>query len=300
MKNLFVSYLYKLRHDLAFKITLIIGGGLAVLLTGIYFLLSLLIKVNAIDGPTMIISALSPGSNFGLAVPVNLITFTVLEFNQGSIRNKIIAGHSKANVYTSLILNGLVFTFVLMIAYVLLCFGLGSLFSVITKNILEGMRSDEIARTGYSEIIPEISSAYSGMYIFKMIVLAVFCYISIVSFTIFFSTLFRNIGPSIPVVILVLVFASSLAPIVVMVGDRNEGLLWAFRIIDPLFCLGANESEVVGQTISLSPEGVPVVYNVTEPTVTNETFISGICSNVFYAAAFYVGGLFIFKKRDVK
>lgn len=300
MKNLFVSYLYKLRHDLAFKITLIIGGGLAVLLTGIYFLLSLLIKVNAIDGPTMIISALSPGSNFGLAVPVNLITFTVLEFNQGSIRNKIIAGHSKANVYTSLILNGLVFTFVLMIAYVLLCFGLGSLFSVITKNILEGMRSDEIARTGYSEIIPEISSPYSGMYIFKMIVLAVFCYISIVSFTIFFSTLFRNIGPSIPVVILVLVFASSLAPIVVMVGDRNEGLLWAFRIIDPLFCLGANESEVVGQTIGLSPEGVPFVYDVTEPTVTNETFISGICSNVVYAALFYVGGLFIFKKRDVK
>ena len=300
MKNLFVSYLYKLRHDLAFKITLIIGGGLAVLLTGIYFLLSLLIKVNAIDGPTMIISALSPGSNFGLAVPVNLITFTVLEFNQGSIRNKIIAGHSKANVYTSLILNGLVFTFVLMIAYVLLCFGLGSLFGVITKNILEGMRSDEIARTGYSEIIPEIPSAYSGMYIFKMIVLAIFCYISIVSFTIFFSTLFRNIGPCIPVVILVLVFASSLAPIVVMVGDRNEGLLWAFRIIDPLFCLGANESEVVGQAIGLSPEGVPVVYDITEPTVTNETFISGICSNVVYAALFYVGGLFIFKKRDVK
>lgn len=300
MKNLFVSYLYKLRHDLAFKITLIIGGGLAVLLTGIYFLLSLLIKVNAIDGPTMIISALSPGNNFGLAVPVNLITFTVLEFNQGSIRNKIIAGHSKANVYTSLILNGLVFTFVLMIAYVLLCFGLGSLFGVITKNILEGMRSDGIARTGYSEIIPEISSAYPGMYIFKMIVLAVFCYISIVSFTIFFSTLFRNIGPSIPVVILVLVFASSLAPIVVMFGDRNEGLLWAFRIIDPLFCLGANESVVVGQAIGLSPEGVPVVYDVTEPTVTNETFISGICSNVVYAALFYVGGLFIFKKRDVK
>lgn len=300
MKNLFVSYLYKLRHDLAFKITLIIGGGLAVLLTGIYFLLSLLLKVNAIDGPTMIISALSPGSNFGLAVPVNLITFTVLEFNQGSIRNKIIAGHSKANVYTSLILNGLVFTFVLMIAYVLLCFGLGSLFSVITKNILEGIRSDEIARTGYSEIIPEISSTYPGMYIFKMIVLAVFCYISIVSFTIFFSTLFRNIGPCIPIVILVLVFASSLAPIVVMVGDRNEGLLWAFRIIDPLFCLGASETEVVGQTIGLSPEGIPVVYDITEPTVTNETFISGICSNVVYAALFYVGGLFIFKKRDVK
>ncbi len=300
MKNLFISYLYKLRHDLAFKITLIIGGGLALFLTLIYFLLSMLIKVNMLDGPSMLISSLSPGSNFGLAVPINLITFTVLEFNHGSIRNKIISGHSKANVYTSLFLNGLVFTFALMIVYTLLCFGLGSLFGVVTKNILEGMKNDEIVRTGYSEIMPESMSVYGGMYIFKTIVLAVFCYISIVSFTIFFSTLFRNIGPSIPVVILVLVFASSLIPIVLIIGDRNEGLIWAFRIIDPLFCLGAGESEVVGQTIVMSPDGMPIIQDITEPTITNETFISGICSNVFYAAAFYLGGLFIFKKRDVK
>lgn len=299
MKNLFVSYLYKLRHDLAFKITLIIGGGLSILLAALYFLISLLVKENVLDGSTMIASAISPGSNFGLAIPVNLITFTVLEFNQGSIRNKIIAGNSKTNIYTSLVLNGLVFTFILMTAYVLISFGLGSLFGEVTKKILEGMKNDELAKTGVSKIIPIALSTYSGLGIFQTIVLGIMCYISIVSFTIFFSALFRNIGPSIPVVILVLVFASSLAPIVMLLGESNEGLLWAFRIIDPFYCLSERQYEIVGQIIVQTSDGPDPRY-ITEVSVPDEAFVSGIISNAVYAALFYIGGLLIFKKRDVK
>ena len=299
MKNLFVSYLYKLRHDLAFKITLIIGGGLSILLTTIYLLLSFLVKQNMLNGQNMLVSALSPGDNFGLAIPINLITFTVLEFNQGSIRNKIIAGHSKANVYTSLVLNGLVFTFLLMIAYALVSFGLGSLFGEIMKTALEGMRSDELAKTGVSEIIPYVLQTYTGMGIFQLIVLTVMCYISLVSFTIFFSALFRNIGPSIPVVIVVLMFATSLAPIVMILGEDNEGLLWALRIIDPFFCLSEKEYDVVGQFIIYTLEG-PAPMPITEIRIPNEALISGIISNTIYATIFYVGGLLIFKKRDVK
>jgi len=294
MKNLFISYLYKLRHDLAFKITLIIGGGLALFLSLIYFGISFIrvddVLSNDVNGQSMLIASLSPGNNFGLAVPVNLITFTVLEFNQGSIRNKIIAGHSKANIYTSLVINGLVFTFVLMIAYALLCFGLGSIFGQITKAILENMKNDEIAQYGSSTIYPDVTFMYSSEYVLKYIVLSAFCFVSIVSFTIFFSALFRNIGPSIPVVILILEFMASLAPIIALFLNDNEGLLWAIRIIDPMY--GISEAALAG--------GASSVLNLDGPTIDNETFISGICSNVFYAAAFYLGGLFIFKKRDVK
>ena len=303
MKNLFVSYLYKLRHDLAFKITLIIGGGLALFLTLIFFAISFIrfddSLFNAVNGQSLLISSLSPGNNFGLAVAVNLITFVVLEFSQGSIRNKIIAGHPKTNVYTSLIINGLVFTFALMVVYASLCFGLGSLFGQIAKAILESMKNDEIAKNGYSLIFPDVVYSYSGEYVAKYVVIAIFCYVSIVSFTIFFAALFRNIGPSIPVVILFLVFMSSLAPLITLFLDGNETLLWIIRILDPFFGLSANEQKVVGQTI-VFVDGYPEIRDLTEPTITNETFISGICSNVVYAALFYVGGLFIFKKRDVK
>ena len=130
MKELFLSYLYKLRHDITFRITLIIGGGMAILMTLIYLGLGALLgsEKPLISGEMMLLSSLSPTQNFGLAVPINLITFTVLEFNQGSIRNKIIAGHSKAKIYTSLFLNGLIFTIALVGAYVLLSWGLGSIF----------------------------------------------------------------------------------------------------------------------------------------------------------------------------
>lgn len=285
MKNLFVSYLYRLRHDLAFKITLIIGAGLSVFLTLIYILLSVLIKTNMIDAQSMLVSSLSPSSNFGLAVPVNLITFTVLEFNQGSIRNKIIAGHSKARIYSSLILNGLVFTFSLMIVYALVCTGLGA-FSGWALSLVK-------------EIEQPTGSLYPNEYVWKMVLMAAFCYLSIVCFTIFFSSLFRNIGPSIPVVIVVLVFASTLAPIIVLVGSDNAALLWVFRIIDPLFGLSAGETEIVGQVMVPTEEGM-VIQAITEPVVKNETLISCICSNLVYAAGFYFGGLLIFKKRDVK
>ena len=135
MGELFIAYLYKLRRDLAFRITLIIGGGLALFTSLLYLGLSFLLESKMVSGAQMFIGSLSPTQNFGLAVPINLITFTVMEFSQGGIRNKIIGGHSKAQVYTSLLLNGLVFTFSLMIIYSLLCLGLGFAFGSLINNM---------------------------------------------------------------------------------------------------------------------------------------------------------------------
>lgn len=283
MKELFLAYLFKLRHDITFKITLIIGGGMALLMALIYFGLSCLLEINMCSGPTMLIASLSPVQNFGLAVPINLVTFTVMEFNQGGIRNKIIGGHSKGQIYTSIFLNGLVFTFALMIIYVLLSFALGSAFGAIFSNIYKDAGA--------------MTSEYEQFYILKMIVLACFCYISIVSFTVFFSTLFRNIGPSIPVIIISLLICYLGASIVASVAYDNETLLWVGRIVDPLYCIGANESVNV-ETITNAEVGD--MGMILSSTVTTETFVSGICSNLFYTTLFFTGGILIFSKRDIK
>ena len=280
MKQLFLSYLYKLRHDIAFKITLIIGGGLALFMTLIYFGLSFLLETVLIDGQSMLISSLSPVQNFGLAVPINLITFTVLEFNQGSIRNKIIAGHSKSKIYTMLFINGLIFTFALMILYCLLSFGLGSL----VGELLKSMKPE----------FEVISASYADFYLLKMIILAIVSYISIVSFTIFFATLFRNIGPTIPVIIIGLLICY-LAGTIVSIASDNETVVWMIRILDPLYGIGASESIETGTIIT--PYG-PQVIN--KPTILTETFVSSIASNLVYASIFYVLGVVIFSKRDVK
>ncbi|MCR4879928.1 MAG: hypothetical protein K5906_03110 [Bacilli bacterium] len=276
MKQLFISYLFKLRHDITFKITLIVCAALAVFMSLLYFGLSFLIEASMVSGEMMVVTSLSPVQNFGIAVPVNLITFTVLEFNQGGIRNKIIGGHSKGKIYTSIFLNGLIFSFVLMTIYVLLNFAFGSAFGAILNNI----HPEYQAATGI----------YGEYYILKMIILAVVCYISIVSFTVFFSTLFRNIGPSIPVVIISLMFCYLAGSIISLAGVENETLLWVGRIIDPLYCLGASEN------IMEASGGATIMTT----DIKNETFYSGIASNIFYATIFFIGGLVIFKKRDIK
>lgn len=286
MKELFVSYLYRVRHDIAFRITLFVGVGLSLLMALLYWGLGKALEYNLISGQMMIYASLSPTQNFGLAIPINLITFTVLEFNQGSIRNKIIAGHSKAQVYTSLVINGLVFTFILVGVYVSLCFGLGTLFGI-HKEVIDGVEK-WVPGFEPNGMIMNTSGLYAGytkdFFLGKIITIAIFSYASIVSFTIFFAALFRNIGPCIPVIIVGIMIAYFAGLLVPMFDD--EKVLWAARIVDPLYGLSATEIETIGDQ----------TYQV----VTNETFISGICSNIAYFAIFYVGGLFIFKNRDVK
>ena len=278
MSQLFSAFLFKIKRDLTFRITLFIGIGLAIFMTILYLLLEQITKTKMLSGELMLVSSLNPAQNFGLAIPVNLITFTVLEFNQGSIRNKIIAGHSKAKVYTSLFLNGLIFAFSLMIIYSLLCFALGSL--------IGGVEGGGIAMS-------LMGANYAKEYIYKIIIVGIFTYLSITSFTIFFSTLFRSIGPAIPVVIVTIVFLSLVATLVGTLGGAEE-LVWTLRIIDPLYGLGA--AEVVTSTSIVDGAEVVTYYQ----DLTTETFVSSIISNLVYTALFFVLGISIFKKRDIK
>ena len=210
--------------------------------------------------------------NFGIAIPVNLITFTCLEFTQGSIRNKIIAGHSKFKIYASLYLSGLVFTFLLLGTYILICTGLGTIFG--------GFNLEDMVYTGllYGQVTVE--------HIVKMIVICIFTYVSIVSFTIFFATLFRSIGPTIPVVIVGLMmcylFASVFSVVAVLFED-SEVALNLLRVIDPLYAISSSEASDTGTLV-----------------MSNATFVCGIVNNLVYAALFFGFGSLIFSKRDVK
>lgn len=111
MINIIRASIFKLFKDWTFRITLFVGLGLAALLIGIQA------GIGQLNGQSMLLAAASPSSNFGLTVPINLVVFTVSEFTFGTIRNKIIAGHSKFKIYTGLFLTGLVFTFSLMLVY---------------------------------------------------------------------------------------------------------------------------------------------------------------------------------------
>ena len=291
MGRLFKSFFFKLSRDLTFRIILIIGAGLAFLMTGLFLLIDLGLGAYGdtfkfLTGPNMLISAFNPVDNFGLAIPICLITFVCLEFSQGTIRNKIIAGHSKFKIYSALALNGLVLAFSLLFVYAGLCTLLGTIFGgfdldnpIINMSSLSAMMGG-----GYAD----------GWYIAQMLITAIVVYASIVSFTVFIAALFRNVGPCIPVVIIILMMLAMGGTLITLVGDllENDALITFVEIVDPLYVISGGGLET----------NIILENDVQKPYMVVETgaFVATIINNLVYAAGFFVGGAFIFAKRDVK
>lgn len=280
MGKLFKAFFFKLSKDLTFRITLIIGLALAVVLSLIYFGIDVLasgedgIQHNMCTGQSMFFNSISPAQNFGIAIPVNLITFTVLEFTQGTIRNKIITGNSKTKIYFTLFFTGLIFTLSLLFAYVGLCVGLGSIFGGFDINgTIVGSTS--------------LGGHIDATYFVRMLVITLLVYLSITAFTIFFATLFRNIGPCIPVVIvmiMMLYFAGMIASLM-KDAEGTEVFVNIMKYINPMYAL--NDASILD-----SMKGTLAMAD--------DTFISSIVNNSVYTIIFLLGGWLVFRKRDVK
>ena len=292
MLRLFKAFLFRLRRDLTFRITLFIGIGLAVFMTVLYLILEYTlnaeleeggISIKMLTGQGMLISSLSPAQNFGIAIPVNLISFTIIEFTHGTIRNKIIAGNSKGKIYASLFLSGLIFSIVLIIVYATLCTLLGTIFGGF--NPTDGINPTSIMNGGGNARI-------STQYLIRIIIVSLVSYVSISSFAVFIATLTRQIGGAIPIVIIGILFCYLFATIVStanLLSDSLDTLINVTRMVDPLYAQSEQFFEVVN-----SETGEMI------QKMKDETFISAIINNLVYAALFFMAGLLIFKKRDVK
>lgn len=285
MLRLFKAFLFRLRRDLTFRITLFIGIGMAVLMTLLYLGLQLLLsadgmQVKMLTGSSMLISSLSPAQNFGIAVPINLISFTIVEFTHGTIRNKVIAGNSKGKIYASLFLSGLIFSIALMTVYASLCTLLGTIFGGFDPDDGVGVTTSM-----------SMGSHYSGQFIFRMILVAVVCYVSISSFAVFIATLIRQIGGAIPIVLIGVLAVYLLGTIVSAMAAFDNSLDVLVQIVrwaDPLYALSEQE------TIMDEATGKAMTY------MRDDTFIAALVNNAAYACAFFAAGFFIFRKRDIK
>ena len=297
MRNLFRAFLFKLRRDLTFRITLFIGIGMAFFMTGTFALIDLLtwlgsegeFAFNYCNGQNLLVNTLSPASNFGLVIPILLTVFTVSEFNSGTIRNKIIAGNSKSKIYFSIFLSGLVFTFVVIIAYVGLCVGLASILGKFNPNgtifAINNMSATVNGLLGGTTICPE--------FVWKIVVVGVTVYITVTAMTVFFSTLFRNMGPCIPIIIVLLLFFSLESMIASIFALDNQldsvatAIITTSRILNPLYALNSYDVKDISESVH-------------KFTITNTNLLIHICNNVVYSMLFLLGGWLIFRKRDVK
>lgn len=283
MSRLLKAFFYRMSKDLAFRITLIVGCSIALILSVILLVTDLMMDmedIKLLTGHGMLTMSLNPVQNYGIAIPINVAIFVVLEFTQGTIRNKIIAGHSKLKIYASLYISGLILGAALLFAYV------G--FLTIFGTIAGGFDVNVVTISGFG------FGAATVEYIVKFVILALLAYTTLISYSVFVSTVFRSLGPSIPLVLAAvygLYFIAMIVSVVVSIdNDIAQVIGNVFKCIDPLYGLSATESVIVGEG-----EDMKAVA-----TMDDFTFYSGIASNLAYSAAFFFGGACLFKKRDVK
>ena len=304
MGNIFKAFLFKLKKDLSFRIIGIIGLALAVILPTILFLIDLGIsQINGdgkiihmlCTGQSLLVSSWSPTQNFGLAIPITLITLTVLEFTNGTIRNKVISGYSKTKIYLGLYFTGLLYTLVFISLYVLVCFGLGCAFGGFNPK----GELFSISSLGGGSITPD--------FLWKVIVLALLAYTVIATVTIFFSTLFRNIGPSIPVVIILIVLCAGMASIsqvLALFGSDSENADSMAKLLSGIgkFLQAINpvHSVVVFDTKSTTEVINEELNYTTTIGISWSSFWTEVINNLIYIGAFFTGGVLLFRKRDIK
>lgn len=275
MSKLIKSSFYKLFKDATFRITLIIGAALAVFMCLIYFGIDVINGEGSLDfvgsmcnGYSFYTSSLSPTQNFGLTVPINLIVFTIGEFNCGTIRNKIIAGNKKSSIYFSLLITGAIFTISLMAIYFGLSVGLSTLIGG-----FEGMRE-----------LQDIDRAM----LYQYPLMALCTYIFIVSLAVLVSTSIRNIGGAMPIVIITIMFLYFVSFIPSLIGNLggNEGLKNALIVeqwLNPMHGFG-----------SLGLNGLL-------PTeMKNDQFIASLITPLYWSVILTLLGIVSFERKDVK
>ena len=265
MSNIIKSALYKLSKDWTFKIILIIGAAMAVFMNALYA------GIGALDGnigemcngQSLYLSSLSPTQNFGLAVPINLIIFTIGEFNCGTIRNKIIAGHRKISIYFSLLLIGLIFTISVMAVY----FGL----SVGIASIIGGFDVEGV--TTLSSFRPE--------YLYQIPLMALATYIFIVSLTICVCVAIRSIGGVMPIVMLVIMFLyfAAFIPTTINLVKGATEMSWQ-AYINPLYTFGS--------------------LSIISVEIDTTWFILSMVCPLVWSVIFFGLGVLSFKKSDIK
>ena len=279
MASLFRAFFFKLVKDLTFRVTLIIGVGMSVL----FLLLYILIDGSGVHalatGNNMFVTSFNPSQNFGIAIPINLITFTVVEFTWGIIRNKIIAGNSKIKIYLSLFLTGLVFTLSLLFLYVGLSTLLGTIVGGFNEN---GFAVMGLMSTNYGTFVtPE--------FLWRYVICCVLVYVTITSFAILLATTFRSVGPAIPICILLPLIFGAIFPLFEDIPDVAKTLGPLLPYLNPLHAVTKPD------TVRISEE-----YWQFKFAISDDLMIKSVCCNLAYIILFVGIGTFQFYKRDVK
>ena len=117
--------------DKLFLVICIIAGAFVVFTPLLYKGLFMLIEAEemldvAINAKTLLFAAFSPSSDMGLILPILVALVLCKDFGQGTVRNKIICGKSRSQIFFSMLLTCIIVMCGVMLAYgiLILCVSL--------------------------------------------------------------------------------------------------------------------------------------------------------------------------------
>ena len=125
--------LKRIWKDKLFLVICILAGAFAVCSPLLYKGLTFFMEKGEgfplpVDAKSLFFNAFSPGNNVGLILPILLLIILCKDFGHGTIRNKVICGKSRAQIFFSMLLACAVYTCGIMLLYALLSLGVSLIF----------------------------------------------------------------------------------------------------------------------------------------------------------------------------
>lgn len=212
---------------------------------------------------SMFFSAFSPGNNFGLILPILVAIILCKDFNQGTVRNKIISGKSRTQIYFSLLITCTICTCAFILAQALL--------TLLCSLIFFEYQASAFTFSDFGYLMASIG--------FELII-----YIFICALLTFFIVFMKNAGLAIVayfVVNFVMIIFGAITQTVVTFVEPNTV---THSILQFLNTANAFTTLTIGSTTS---------YNLTD-------ILALVLPNVAFTALLVPFGLLVFKKKDLK
>jgi ABC-type transport system involved in multi-copper enzyme maturation permease subunit len=195
---------------------------------------------------------------------IMVLTLLERDFSGGTIRNKVIAGHSRSKIYFSKL--------IVFLSASLTLFFIGLFFGIISFGIISGFGSD-----------------WSIGYILKYGGIGLLHIIFALSLSFFLGIIVKKTGASISIIVgltVLFTYANLLIPMFSALGviDQDGPLVWFLNFI-PFF----------QNSISLHIAGIVLAMD----DIGASDIILYVISNIAYIGALIVGGLFLFRKKDL-
>ncbi|MBR6322889.1 MAG: hypothetical protein IKR59_08470 [Lachnospiraceae bacterium] len=222
--------------------------------------------VTLFTANSLIGSIYSMTNNVGLVIPAFAGILVCSDYTNGTLRNKVIAGNRRTQIYLSHLIVSILFCVVMITIYAAMTTGLALIFFDFAK--------DESENFGREVLYFVLNGTMS------------FVFVSTV--TTFFAMVLRNIAPTI---IFTIVFTIALMAITSVVSLLDyESYKYAVYFI-PTF---------ISNFFNLSSFSLLDLLGTTSEGSRELMFAEGMLSYVFFGAVNTVAGVIIFNKRDIK